>query len=106
MEVKLFWTNFAKGELNSIYKYHRKKASLKIAKKIINGIYDETQKLRFQPKIGQVEPLIVSQNKDIRYLVYSHYKIIYWIKNKSQIVILDVFDTRQNPVKTNRSKDS
>ncbi|WP_187269291.1 type II toxin-antitoxin system RelE/ParE family toxin [Algibacter pacificus] len=45
MELKLFWTDFSQKELEKIYKYYREKAGTKIAKKLVNGIYNETLKL-------------------------------------------------------------
>jgi len=45
----------------------------------------------------------MSRNREYRYLVYKNYKIIYWINTaKNRIDIIDVFDTRQNPVKISR----
>ena len=33
MELSLFWTEFAKNELEGIYKYYREKAGIVISKK-------------------------------------------------------------------------
>lgn len=41
MELALFWTDFSLKELENIYEYHRENAGVRIAKKIINGIYNE-----------------------------------------------------------------
>jgi len=51
MELKLFWTDFSQKELEKIYEYYRDKARSRIAKKLVNGIYNETLKLKRQPKI-------------------------------------------------------
>ena len=105
MELKLFWTNFSQKELEKIYQYYREKAGTRIAKKIVNGIYNETLKLKKQPEIGQAEELLNNRKQEFRYLVYKNYKVIYWINNtENRIEINDVFDTRQNPMKIERKK--
>ncbi|MET3025527.1 type II toxin-antitoxin system RelE/ParE family toxin [Flavobacterium sp. UW10123] len=106
MELKIYWTDFAKTELKKIFDYYKKEASLTVAKKIVLGITKETLKLKPKPTnaIGQREELLESYSEEIRYLVYKNYKIIYWINLKrNSIEILDVFDTRQNPIKIKRS---
>jgi len=105
MELKIFWTNFSLQELERIYEYYREKAGIRIAKKLVDGIYKETLKLKKQPKIGQVEELLKNRKEEFRYLVFKSYKIIYWINyEKKQVEINDVFDTRQNPIKIERKK--
>ncbi|EDM42906.1 hypothetical plasmid-stabilisation protein [unidentified eubacterium SCB49] len=105
MELKLFWTNFSQKELEKIYQYYREKAGTQIAKKIVNGIYNETLKLKRQPEIGQAEELLKNRKQKFRYLVYKNYKVIYWINStENRIEINDVFDTRQNPMKIERKK--
>jgi plasmid stabilization system protein ParE len=75
---------------------------LKVAKTLALGITEESSKLKKQPTIGQVESLI-NDSEDFRYLVFKNYKIIYHINiKKKRVEILDVFDTRQNPIKLKR----
>ena len=105
MELTIYWTQFAQIELESIYEYYREKAGVRVAKRLIEGIYNETLKLKSQPRIGQGEELLINRKQEFRYLVYKSYKIIYWINIKeNRIEINDVFDTRQNPVKIERTK--
>lgn len=105
MELNIFWTEFSQKELEKIYQYYHEKAGAKIAKKLINGIFAETLKLSKQPKIGQVEELLKNREEEFRYLVFKNYKVIYWINKKgNRIEINDVFDTRQNPVKIERTR--
>lgn len=104
MGLKVFWTAFSERELANIYEYHKEKASVRIAKNLVEGIFNETLKLKTQPKIGQIEELLKDRKENFRYLVYKNYKIIYWINEKeSRIEINDVFDTRQNPEKIERT---
>lgn len=91
MDLTIFWTDFSMQELERIYTYYRDHAGISIAKKLVNGIYSETLKLRKQPKIGQLEELLKHREEQFRYLVFKSYKIIYWINDeKNQIEIIDV----------------
>lgn len=105
MGLKIYWTEFSQKELEKIFKYYREKAGIRIAKKLIDGIYNETIILKKQPKIGQVEDLLENRKEEFRYLVFKNYKIIYWINDKdNRVEINDIFDTRQNPVRIKRAK--
>ncbi|WP_341222048.1 type II toxin-antitoxin system RelE/ParE family toxin [Polaribacter atrinae] len=105
MELTVFWTEFSEKELESLFKYYKEKANVTVAKEIISGIYEETLKLKQQPRIGQAEEFLKQRKQEFRYLVYKNYKIIYWINNsENRIEINDVFDTRQNPPKLKRTK--
>lgn len=103
--MKIFWTKFAKRELKNIFDYYKLKASPRIAKKLITEIIVHSNILDFQNKIGQKEELLSNRKENFRYLVYKNYKIIYWFNDpKNRIEIVDIFDTRQNPIKIEREK--
>lgn len=55
------------------------------------------------PFIGQVEDLLIHLKKDYRYLVSGNYKIIYLVKPES-VEIINVYDTRQDPIKIEEFK--
>lgn len=104
MGLEVYWTEFSERELEKIFDYYNRKASYSIAKKLSDGIYNEALKLEQQPEMGQIEELLKNRKQQFRYLVYKSYKIIYWINNsESKIEIIDVFDTRQNPLKIKRT---
>lgn len=104
MALKIYWTDFAKNELKKIFNFYKDEASIRVASKITTEIVLEALKLEKQSSIGQIEKLLKHRDQSFRYLVYKNYKIIYWTnKNKSRIEIIDVFDTRQNPIKISRS---
>jgi len=103
MALKIYWTDFAKSELQKIFKYYIIRAGKRITNRLIEGIIQETDQLGDQPLIGQIEDLLSHRTEGFRYLVHRNYKIVYWYnKEKNQIEIVDVFDTRQNPTKMNR----
>lgn len=105
MELAIYWTDFSKKELKSIFDFYKEKASVNIARSLVIGITKEASKLKKQPTIGQEEELLENDSRDFRYLVFKSYKIIYWINlEKNRIEIFDVFDTRQNPQKIKRTK--
>lgn len=98
MGLKVFWTDSARLQLEDIFNYYRDNASLKVAQKLKNQIYNRTYQLEKFPKSGSPEPLLCERELEYRYLVEGNYKIIYWIKNEI-IQIISVFDCRQNPIK-------
>ena len=105
MELKICWTDFAKKELRKIFDYYKRKASVKVAKKIVVGITKEALKLRKQPTIGQIEEYLENASKEYRYLIFNNYKIIYWINDENNMIeVFDVFDSRQSPNKLQRTK--
>jgi len=105
MEVKIYWTDFAKRQLQDIFDYYNENASLRVAEKLVEGIVDESFKLERQPEIGQEEALLTGYDFTYRYIIYKSYKIVYMIDfNRNTVEIHDVFDTRQNPIKINRKK--
>lgn len=104
MALKIYWTNFAKKELQNIFDYYKENASLRVATKLSEQIVKQTLKLSDQTEIGAKELLLEKREQEFRYLVYKNYKIIYWNnKEKNRIDISDVFDTRQNPIKLKRN---
>lgn len=46
MDLMVFWTEFSQNELRKIYQYYRKRAGIRIAKNLVNGIFNETVKLK------------------------------------------------------------
>lgn len=105
MEIDIYWTDFAKRELRQIFEYHNDNVSLKVAQKISTQIVIDTNKLKNFPEMGAIEELLSNRPQEFRYIVSTNYKIIYWInQDKSRIEIIDVFDTRQNPIKMERNK--
>ena len=100
MDLVVYWTQFAEDKLDDIYDYYELKAGTQVARKLVIGIIEKTFRLDKNPHIGQKEELLSDRPQDFRYLVFKSYKIIYWInQNKNRIDIVNVFDTRQNPLK-------
>lgn len=76
------------------------KASKRTAHKTRKQILNSAKQLIKNPESGQIESNLESLNQNHRYLVSGNYKIIYRI-SRNEIIINDVFDTRQDPTKMN-----
>ncbi len=98
MGLRVFWTDTARFQLEEIYKYHKEKASLKVARKLSKSIIDRTIQLKKNPASGSNEQLLSDRKFEYRYLDEGNYKIIYWIED-NYIKVASVFDCRQNPTK-------
>ena len=98
MDLRIFWTDTARFQLEDIFNYYKTKASHKVAKKIVTKIIDKTLSLKSYQHSGQIEELLLNRSNKYRYLVESNYKIIYWI-DENYVKIASVFDCRQNPEK-------
>jgi toxin ParE1/3/4 len=98
MELRVFWTDTARFQLEEIFAYYKDKANQKVARKLVKKIIDRTIQLERNPKSGHKEPLLSDRKFEYRYLIEGNYKIIYWIKD-NYIQIATVFDCRQNPEK-------
>lgn len=101
--MKIIWTDFAIDNLKEIFDYYSNKANKKVAHKIRTQILASTKQLINNPESGQIELNLQKLNQNHRYIVCGNYKVIYKIEN-SEIVINDIFDGRQNPIKMNDKK--
>jgi toxin ParE1/3/4 len=96
--IEIIWTNPAKTDLKDIFEYLAL-FSEEAAYRVINKILDKAEILKDGfTEIGQVEPLLINKPDVYRYLVETNYKIIYRVK-KNKVIIVSVFDVRQNPQK-------
>lgn len=82
--------------------YYKEFASEKVAQKIKYKIFSATRQLIKQPLSGQIEPNLQKPDEDHRFIIVGNYKIIYK-RVKQGILITDVFDTRQDPIKIFKS---
>lgn len=105
MEIEIKWTKFALGQTREIFNYYSDIAGYETAESIIEGIINAPHKLSGKPELGQIEPILEGRPENFRYLIHKNYKLIYWYNvHKNRIEIIDVFDTRQNPIKLKRNQ--
>lgn len=100
MKMRIIWSDFSSEILIEIYQYYIEKAGSPVAQKIKSNIFKSTKQLIKHPTSGQIELTLENLGEEHRYLVEGNYKIIYK-KVKEGILITDIFDTRQDPVKIN-----
>ena len=101
MEInQIFKSQYPIYNLKLIYEYYLGRANEFITDKITEGIVYETIWLSKNPKIEQIEELLIKYPQEYRYIVHGNYKIIYFENHpKNRIDIVNVFDTRQDPIK-------
>jgi len=103
--MKIYWTDFAKIELQRIFDYYKENVSLRVAKNLVQNLVKEPHSIIKTPYIGQMEVYLPDRSITYRYIIYKSYKIIYSVDEENGLInIADVFDTRQNPVKISRKK--
>lgn len=102
MDLRVFWTDTARIQLEEIFDYYNDKASVIVARKLVNKLIDRTIQLEKNPNSGHKELLLSERKFEYRYLIEGNYKIIYW-KQDNYVKIATVFDCRQNPEKIKRT---
>ena len=67
-------------------------------------IRDNVEVLVKNPLIGDKEELLEGRKQNYRRLIVTNYKIIYALNEEIETIkIVDIFDTRQNPIKLKRN---
>lgn len=92
--IKILWDNEAKADLKLIFEYLKLK-SPQAAKNIVQDIVNQSKNIHFTEQY-QVDEFL---GESYRRMVVRNYKLIYKIQSESEIRILQIFDTRQNPIK-------
>jgi plasmid stabilization system protein ParE len=96
---EVIWTNRAIKGIFSIRDFIAK-SSKSAAEKVVDRIFDREEQLQTYPDSGTIETRL-RLKKEYRYIIESHYKIIYR-EGKNNIYVVRVFDTRQSPKKINK----
>jgi len=84
---KLNWTSESQQWLKDIYEYIEAD-NPRAAQSVVLGIYDSAQVLLDNPEIGYSYQ---SSSRQVRILMYGHYRIAYLAKESGNIDILGVF---------------
>ncbi|HFA47973.1 MAG TPA: type II toxin-antitoxin system RelE/ParE family toxin [Bacteroidetes bacterium] len=96
--MNVYFSATAIRALDKIYLWYKLQRLTKIGKNKRAAIIKKSKLLKDNPYIGQMEEQLEHLNQDHRYLVEGEHKIIYRIENQN-VIITDVFDTRQDPEK-------
>ena len=86
--VGLRWTREAELWMRDIFEYIAHD-NPEAAARVVEGVYNRAQVLTEFPRIGhRYEPI---PDREVRILLYGHYRIAYWVKSDDEIDILGVF---------------
>ena len=100
---RIIWSDFASDNLKEIITYYKEVAGENISRKLTAKIFRSTKQLIRYPLSGQVELSLEHLDEGHRYLVVGNYKLVYRIID-NDILITDLFDSRQDPEKINDNK--
>jgi len=65
MELRVFWTDTARFQLEDIFNYYKDKASIRVARKLVKQIIDRTIQLEKNPNSGPKEPLLTERKVSV-----------------------------------------
>lgn len=85
--AEISWTEEAQRWLSDIFEYIAAD-SPQAAARTVQGIYDRVQDLKRFPEIGA---RYASSLRDVRVLLYGHYRIAYLVGDDGNISIIGVF---------------
>ncbi len=95
MAKRVVWSKKAKNQRLSIFEFWLTRTdSNRYTIKLRKAFKAATNKLKDNPFLGKQ-----TNTADFRFLIVKYYKLFYTVTD-SDIVILSVFDTRQDPDKT------
>ncbi|TDD97295.1 type II toxin-antitoxin system RelE/ParE family toxin [Flavobacterium cellulosilyticum] len=98
--IKILWDNKAKSDLKLIFELIKLK-SPQGAKNVLRDIVLQSKNIHFVEQY-QVDEFL---EEPYRRIIVRNYKIIYKIHSETEIRILQIFDTRQNPIKLNKQNE-
>lgn len=91
--INIHWDNGAKSDLKLIFEFIKIK-SLQGAKNVVKDIVKQSKNIHYLEQY-QVDEIL---GEPYRRMIVRDYKIIYKIHSETEIRILQIFDTRQNPI--------
>jgi plasmid stabilization system protein ParE len=91
-KLKIKWTEKSLAALQNVYNFYAEK-SVEAANRVIDDIVETAEAITFAEQYQQDEVL-----PQFRRMIVRHYKILYQVDD-NVVYIMNVFDTRQNPLK-------
>lgn len=95
--ISILWDYQAKSDLKLIFEFIKLK-SLQGAKNVISDIVIQSKNIHFVEQY-QIDEFL---GEPYRRMIVRDYKIIFKIHSETEIRILQIFDTRQNPLKSKK----
>lgn len=92
MARRLIWSPEARNSRKNIFDYWNNRNKSKVYSRKLNSLFNANLKIVIQlPEFGKP-----TFREDSKFIIVSHFEIIYKI-TPNEIVVLDIWDTRQNP---------
>jgi plasmid stabilization system protein ParE len=92
MVRRLIWSVEARNSRKNIFDYWNNRNKSKVYSRKLNLLFNTNLKIILQlPEIVKT-----TYREDSKFIIVSHFEIIYKI-TPNEIVVLDIWDTRQNP---------
>ncbi len=92
MVRRLIWSIEARNSRKSIFEYWNNRNKSKIYSRKLNLLFTENLAIVLKlPEFG-----ISTTSTDVKFIIVSHFELVYKI-TETEIVVIDVWDTRQNP---------
>lgn len=91
--VEIKWTREAQVWLRDIYDYIAVD-NRDAAWRTVDGIFQKAQSLKRHPKMGYRYE--AEESREVRILLYGHYRIAYLVKSETTIEIIGVFHNALN----------
>jgi len=92
MVRRLIWSVEARYSRKNIFDYWNNRNKSKMYSNKLNRLFNNNLQIVLKlPEFGNP-----TKYEDVKFIIVSHFEIIYKITN-IEIVVLDIWDTRQNP---------
>jgi plasmid stabilization system protein ParE len=100
------WSSNARKRIKEIYLFYKERSE-RVAVEMLADFNSVAEHLATYPQMAAREPLLADFAKVYRsLLVRKHFRIIYFVnKETDEIVIVTVWDSRQDPEKLKREVD-
>jgi plasmid stabilization system protein ParE len=95
MALQIEWTPNALQDYEQVVNYLLKEWSIKAAADFINKVEGRLYNLSELPNVG----IASFKNPSIRSILITKHNRLYYQTKSGKLIILDIFDTRQNPQK-------
>lgn len=95
MVFEIVWTEHARTDFQNILIYLESEWSQQIAEKFVTIFYQKVDLVAAFPFVGVAS----SKDKSIRKILITKQNALYYQLIGNRIVLLNIFDTRQNPNK-------
>lgn len=93
--MKIVWSQAADRDLARIYAYLEPR-SLRAVRGLLRRLFKAIDALAEMPRLGAIVDLGMA--REYRQVAVEHYKIFYYVEDE-QLVIVRLWDTRQDPTR-------